>query len=231
MVISNEIRSGGSMCLLYSASRRPLNNMTVLGALSLSGQPPLPALHLIISGHDWPCSGLCATTDPASIVSSLCRAWQMQAWAGWRGTYAACLWGHLDINIHSLLSLLHHFTPTPAFPSSLSSFLLLWSPPLLPSSCFLSFLSVSVPQNPFLITQAFQLMSPAVQNTHTIQTAWREIEMWKAEIKVFYFTPWESALVVCVFSFELWENQPTRKHNSSLDVSEWGMVQQSRSSR
>ncbi|TNN57555.1 hypothetical protein EYF80_032221 [Liparis tanakae] len=35
-----------------------------------TGQPPPPPpLHLIISGHDWPCPGLCVATDPASLVS------------------------------------------------------------------------------------------------------------------------------------------------------------------
>jgi len=128
------------MCPCYSACRRASHNMTTCLELPLSGQPPPPPpLHLIISGHDWPCPGLCVATDPASLVSKH-RVQPLQ------GLADAAL-GRLAWHIRCVSPGPYgHQHPQPALlarplqpnhlllPSSLS--LLLWSPPLLPSSHF-----------------------------------------------------------------------------------------------
>lgn len=126
--------------------------MTLLEALSTRSSCSTPAtphftLSLVISGHDQPCPGPCATGDPARRHLQPLQGLADAMVAGWHGTYALCLCGHLDINIHSLLSLLHQFTPLPA---SLLSFFLLPSllstfkpPSILPP--IPSFMSSAVP--------------------------------------------------------------------------------------
>lgn len=187
--MSNQVRSGAAICPFYSSSRSQINNCAWSSLPWVVNSTPHPLTHqaLIISRHVWPCPGLCATSDPASIMSSFF------------GLADASV-GHLAWDIcHVSLRPSGHQQPQPAFPapsshphcllSLLCSVLSTFFDPqyfFLHVSfffaCFFCFPST------LLACQAYPLMSPAAQNKDKIQTDWKERKKKRSKTSAFYLT-------------------------------------------